>query len=229
VCPLAVLLSARSSGPSRTATTILANVKSALAAHSASKVTVVGHSLGAAISLLDGLYLSLNLPTSVAMKFVGYGMPRVGNQAFASLLDSSRVSITHINNKLDPVPILPGMFLNFHHPAGEVHIQSSGAWDACPGDDNPSTLCIVGDEPTILTSNTVRAPLALAVWHRANLRAGGPRGAIQRHRDGLLRCGSWRARNCLLLIWVAICLACWFGDVVAMDATTRNIPLFCCI
>jgi hypothetical protein len=49
----------------------------------------------------------------------------------------------------DPIPILPGMFLGFVHPAGEIHIQDSGAWDACPGQDNPSTLCIVGDVPEI--------------------------------------------------------------------------------
>ncbi|KAI0027803.1 lipase [Vararia minispora EC-137] len=137
----------------KTATTILADVRSALTAHSASKVTVVGHSLGGAISLIDAFYLSLQLPASVSVKLVSYGMPRVGNQAWASLLDASRVSITHINNREDPVPILPGMFLGFHHPAGEIHIQDSGAWDACPGDDNPSTLCIVGDVPTIFTSN----------------------------------------------------------------------------
>ena len=35
------------------------------------------------------------------------------------------------------------------HPAGEVHIQASGGWDACPGEDNPSDLCIVGDVPNI--------------------------------------------------------------------------------
>ncbi len=62
--------------------------------------------------------------------------------------------MTHINNEEDPVPILPPMLWGFHHPAGEVHIQDSGAWDACPGQDNPSTLCIVGDVPTILEGNT---------------------------------------------------------------------------
>jgi hypothetical protein len=43
------------------------------------------------------------------------------------------------------------------HPSGEVHIQddasASGAWLACPGRDNPSTLCIVGDVPNVLEGN----------------------------------------------------------------------------
>lgn len=70
---------------------------------------------------------------------VGYGLPRVGNQAFADYVDqhitvlNGGAGLVRINNKEDPVPILPGMFLGFHHPSGEIHIQDSGAWDACPG------------------------------------------------------------------------------------------------
>jgi len=79
-------------------------------------------------------------------------MPRVGNQAFANYVDAT-VKLTHINNKEDPIPTLPGMFLGFVSPSGEIHIQDSGSWDSCPGQDNPSDLCIVGDVPTLLESN----------------------------------------------------------------------------
>lgn len=101
---------------------------------------MVGHSLGGAIALLDSVYLPLHLPASTVFKTVTYGMPRVGNQAFANYVDahvtslSGGTGLTHINNKEDIVPILPGMFLGFHHPSGEVHIQDSNAWDACPGE-----------------------------------------------------------------------------------------------
>lgn len=57
--------------------------------------------------------------------------------------------MTHINNEEDPIPICPGMFLGFVHPSGEVHIEDSGEWAACPGQDNPSTQCIVGDVPEV--------------------------------------------------------------------------------
>ena len=74
------------------------------------------------------------------MRFVGYGLPRVGNQEFADYLDTQSVSITHVNNKKDMVPILPGRFLGFHHPSGEIHIQESGDWLSCPGKhSSPST------------------------------------------------------------------------------------------
>ena len=135
-------------------------------------VTVVGHSLGGAIALLDGVYLSLSLPQSVSVRVVTYGMPRVGNKAFADFVDSTLSGlVTHVNNREDPIPTVPGIGLGFHHPSGEIHIQDSGTWDVCPGvfsfflrlrvarsiglcltiarpysgQDNPSKLCIVGD------------------------------------------------------------------------------------
>lgn len=58
---------------------------------------------------------------------------QVGNEAFANYVDAHVTSLNHINNKKDLVPILPGRFLGFHHPSGEVHIQESNAWVACPG------------------------------------------------------------------------------------------------
>jgi hypothetical protein len=134
----------------KTANTILAAVKSAIAAHSATKVTIVGHSLGAAIALLDGVFLPLHI-SGVTFRTIGYGLPRVGNQAFADYVDS-HITLTHINNKEDPIPIVPGRFLGYVHPSGEVHIMDSGSWVSCPGQDNPSTECIVGDVPNIFDS-----------------------------------------------------------------------------
>lgn len=80
---------------SRTASVILAAVQSALTLFQANHVTVVGHSLGdlflhlllvaynspiqllgAALALLDGVYLSLHLP-NVTLATITYGMPRV--------------------------------------------------------------------------------------------------------------------------------------------------------
>ena len=92
---------------------------------------------GAAIGLLDAIYLPLHIP-NLTTRFVGYGLPRVGNQHFADYVDAAvqgatLSAVTHINNKKDDVPILPGRFLGFHHPSGEVHIDEAGAWLACPG------------------------------------------------------------------------------------------------
>ncbi|KAF8513711.1 lipase class 3 family protein [Hysterangium stoloniferum] len=138
----------------RSAPAILAAVQTALSTHGATSVTLVGHSLGAAISLIDAVYLPLHLPSNIRFKFVGYGLPRVGNPAFAEYLDAHFPDLTHINNKEDVVPILPGRFLGFQHPHGEIHIQDSGAWDACAGDDNTSDLCTTGDVGNIFEGDT---------------------------------------------------------------------------
>ncbi|KAJ7089828.1 lipase [Mycena belliarum] len=132
---------------SKTAPLVLAAVQTALSTSGLKTVTIVGHSLGAAIGLIDSVYLPLHI-TGVTFKSIFYGLPRVGNQAFADRA-SVGSTVTHINNKEDIVPILPGKFLGFHHPTGEVHIQDSGVWDTCPGEDNPSTLCSTGDVPNI--------------------------------------------------------------------------------
>jgi hypothetical protein len=138
----------------RSAPTILAAVQRTMAAHSATSVTIVGHSLGAALALIDAVYLPLHLPSTTRFKMVGYGMPRVGNPAFAQYLDAHFADLTHVNNKEDVVPILPGRFLGFQHPHGEVHITDSNVWEACAGDDNTSSLCSTGDVGNIFEGST---------------------------------------------------------------------------
>ncbi|KAH9017205.1 lipase class 3 family protein [Lactarius pseudohatsudake] len=139
----------------RTASAILSAVQQTLSAHGTSSVTVVGHSLGAALALLDGLYLRLHLNATVKVRVIGYGMPRVGNQAFADWVDAHLSGqVTRINNREDAVPIVPDRLLGYRHASGEVHITDSGLWENCPGQDNPSTLCSTGDVPTILEGNT---------------------------------------------------------------------------
>lgn len=145
----------------RTAPNILAAVLTLLTRHNTSSVVVIGHSLGAALALLDSVYLQLHLPAGTRVRMVGYGMPRVGNPTFADYVDamhnadSVTVTVTHVNNKRDPIAIVPGQFLGFAHPAGEVHIQghSGNSWVSCPGHDNPSQLCSVGEVPNVIQSN----------------------------------------------------------------------------
>ncbi|EJF64379.1 alpha/beta-hydrolase [Dichomitus squalens LYAD-421 SS1] len=123
---------------------VLAAVQEGMDTYGATRVTTTGHSLGAAIALLDAVFLPLHLPNGTVMRFVGYGTPRVGDQDFANYVDAQNLTVTHINNKDDPVPILPLILLGFHHPQGEVRIESNGVWNTCPGQDNPSTECSTG-------------------------------------------------------------------------------------
>ncbi|KAF8800420.1 lipase class 3 family protein, partial [Phlegmacium glaucopus] len=136
----------------KTATEILSAVQTTIDVYSATTVTIVGHSLGAAIALINGVYLPLHISGPVSFRMIGYGMPRVGNQAFADYLDA-HLDVTHINNKKDMVPIVPAPFLGYRNPSGEVHITEDNQWVSCPGQENPSTQCIVGDVPNIFDAN----------------------------------------------------------------------------
>jgi len=167
----------------RTARKILSAVQEMLLKQPSYSVTIVGHSLGGALALLDGVFLRLQLPEDVPVKVISYGMPRVGNQAFADFVDSQLGgNVTHVNNREDRIPIVPDMSLGYHHPSGEIHILDSGEWVACPGayflpsslrafeagcvslsdgcanyclgQDNPSESCIVGDVKNVLEGNS---------------------------------------------------------------------------
>ncbi|KAG8936056.1 hypothetical protein FRC00_009803 [Tulasnella sp. 408] len=59
----------------RSASSILTAVKKVMAAKSSSKVTLVGHSLGGALALLDSIYLKIQIP-SITTKTVTLGVPR---------------------------------------------------------------------------------------------------------------------------------------------------------
>ncbi|PSR74465.1 hypothetical protein PHLCEN_2v9812 [Hermanssonia centrifuga] len=125
----------------RTADIVLSTVQSALASTGFKRVLTTGHSLGAAVATLDATMLRMALPSDVDVNSVVFGLPRVGNQQFADMIDSMISDFTHVTNQDDPVPTVPPRFLSFQHPQGEIHItkvDSSGAatLEACPGQEN---------------------------------------------------------------------------------------------
>jgi len=127
----------------KTAEVILSSVKTALAEFHADSVTVVGHSAGGAVALLDAVFLSAQPSVDVAINAITFGMPRVGNQAFADFVDR-RIRIVRVINKEDFIPTLPSLRSGYRHSSGEIRIQESGAWVSCPGQDSTSNQCVVG-------------------------------------------------------------------------------------
>ncbi|KAN0063358.1 hypothetical protein ACQY0O_004524 [Thecaphora frezii] len=130
----------------KTADTILALVKSALSKFNETRVVTVGHSLGAAIALLDALYLQKQLP-SATVTSTTFGLPRVGNPAFANAVDAKLPGFVHVVNGRDPVPHLPTGDMGFQHPSGEIWINPANSLTAlsCPGQENSN--CAVGVNP----------------------------------------------------------------------------------
>ncbi|KAH8995104.1 hypothetical protein EDB86DRAFT_3077904 [Lactarius hatsudake] len=95
------------------------------------KATSVGHTPGAALSLLDRVHLRLQLPANINIKAILHGLPRVGNQDWANFVD------THLSGKV----------------TGEIYIDDT---DACPGQDNPSKMCVVGAVPSLFHNSNWR-------------------------------------------------------------------------
>lgn len=73
----------------RTASLILGNVTAAIQSTGATKVRVVGHSLGAAIAMMDAVYLRQHLDPAIIISTHVLGLPRGGNQEWADLVDST--------------------------------------------------------------------------------------------------------------------------------------------
>ncbi|KAI0670760.1 alpha/beta-hydrolase [Trametes maxima] len=138
----------------KTASTILTEVKNLLAKNNAKQVVVVGHSLGGALAELDTLFFTLALPSDIHIRGVTYGTPRVGNKAFVKFFDSKVPDFVRINNEHDLIPIVPGRFLGFQHPEGEIHIVSPGNAVSCAGNDNADdSQCTIKTVPNILVGN----------------------------------------------------------------------------
>ena len=116
--------------------------------------------------------MTLNLPSSVHVKAVTFGTPRVGNPAWATLFDSKvrrrqplRIALLtlplsqvpdfkRVNNEQDPVPIVPGRFLGFQHPQGEMHLLSAGNAVSCPGNDDATDAeCTISSVPNVFAGD----------------------------------------------------------------------------
>lgn len=111
--------------------------------YSTKSVIITGHSLGAAIALLDSIYLPLNLPSDTEFTTYIYGLPRIGNAAFATYV-SENVNLTFFTNKRDPFPVMPSRSLGFMQPVGEVHIDyETSVWHKCPRESSPMLVSLL--------------------------------------------------------------------------------------
>ncbi|KAH7327652.1 alpha beta-hydrolase [Rhizoctonia solani] len=129
----------------RSAPDILSAVKDVLNHNRATKVLAVGHSLGGALAILDGLYLQLQLGSTVKVTIRALGAPRVGNNDFADFVNAKVSDVARLTVKRDIVPVLPPLLLGFKHTTGEKHLNTDNVWNSCAGQDNLSTDCSVGE------------------------------------------------------------------------------------
>ncbi|KAI4338448.1 hypothetical protein MLD38_023506 [Melastoma candidum] len=74
-------------------------------------ITVTGHSLGAALSLLVTDELSTSIPDVPPIAVFSFGGPRVGNRAFADRVNAKNIKVLRIVNDQDVITRVPGVFL----------------------------------------------------------------------------------------------------------------------
>ncbi|KAJ7926481.1 Alpha/Beta hydrolase protein [Mycena leptocephala] len=129
----------------QTSTLVLGAVKQVQAQVPDASVLVTGHSLGAAISLLDAIFLKQQLPSNTSIQVVGFGRPRVGNPVFANWVDSMfGDKNTFVVSRDDPVPHVPLLAQGFQHASGEVWIKDNTTTLACDGQENPNCSDTIG-------------------------------------------------------------------------------------
>ncbi|KAJ3160252.1 hypothetical protein HDU86_001090 [Geranomyces michiganensis] len=98
-------------------------------------LSVVGHSLGGAISVLSAIELLDYLGDSWANKIsvYTYGQPRTGNKAWSEWVHTLPFAsrITRTTHKNDIVPHVPPTLLSFMHHQTETWIDANGVTNTC--------------------------------------------------------------------------------------------------
>ncbi|XP_066319169.1 phospholipase A1-Ibeta2, chloroplastic-like [Miscanthus floridulus] len=98
-------------------------------------ITIVGHSLGAALALLVADEVATSIPDAPPVAVVSFGGPKVGNAAFVDRLTSSgKVNVLRIVNAGDVVtkvpgvaPLLPHKKEQYQHVGAELRIDSKNS------------------------------------------------------------------------------------------------------
>ncbi|XP_022732307.1 phospholipase A1-Ibeta2, chloroplastic-like [Durio zibethinus] len=74
-------------------------------------ITITGHSLGAALSLLVADEISSRVPHVPPVAVFSFGGPRVGNKGFVERLNEKNVKVLRIVNNQDLITRVPGVFI----------------------------------------------------------------------------------------------------------------------
>ena len=103
---------------------LMAELDKLLGEGDVSALHVTGHSLGAALAVVNTLDIVLNLGFQPIMwAFAG---PRVGDTHFKKAFDAAVDRAVRVVNKPDVVPKVPPWEFGYHHVKGEYEIDSTG-------------------------------------------------------------------------------------------------------
>ena len=117
---------------------ILAKVREYCATYKETRVSVTGHSLGAAMALIAAGHYNHVLDQGLHQALV-FGLPRTGNAQFANFIDATlKGKFYYVVNGHDLVPHVPPRGFGYQHPSGQIWINpaSSTEWKFYPGQEN---------------------------------------------------------------------------------------------
>jgi hypothetical protein len=119
------------------------------------KIVFVGHSRGGALAAVAAISIS-KLGYKERVEFMGFGMPRIGNEAFAKYFKENIPKSWRIVNQKDigkalfkltnfTVSRLPPTLLGFHHFAQEAWFPKNGRdYSICSGTNGEDRKCSRG-------------------------------------------------------------------------------------
>ncbi|MED6221577.1 hypothetical protein PIB30_056111 [Stylosanthes scabra] len=88
-------------------------------------VVLVGHSLGASLSIVSAFDLVENGVTDVPVVAFVFGSPQIGNKAFNERLKSFKnLKVLHVRNVIDVIPHYPGRLLGYEYTGVELDIDT---------------------------------------------------------------------------------------------------------
>ncbi|KAL5131020.1 Phospholipase A1-IIdelta [Glycine soja] len=108
-------------------TQLQAHVKSLLQHYSSENpsLVIVGHSLGATLSIVSAFDLVENGVTEVPVTAIVFGSPQVGNKAFNERFNMfPNLKVLHVKNVIDLIPHYPGKLLGYEYMGTELVIDT---------------------------------------------------------------------------------------------------------
>lgn len=116
----------------------IAAIKDTMHKYNETRLTVIGHSLGAGMAIIAGVHLNAVMEHPVH-RMILFGLPRTGNPVFADYVDKTFGDKFHwtVSGK-DFVPHVAPRFLGYQHPGNMLWINpaNSSHWMLYPGQEN---------------------------------------------------------------------------------------------
>ncbi|WFD26520.1 hypothetical protein MNAN1_001503 [Malassezia nana] len=117
---------------------VIGGIKETTRKYNKSNITVVGHSLGAAIAEIAAVHIA-TVWDDMLDRAIVFGLPRVGNVHWANSVDKlMKGRFYYVFNGNDITGRVPPRVFGYQHPSGQIWINpaSSSHWKFYPGQEN---------------------------------------------------------------------------------------------